>query len=276
MQYFTYNGKYYEEGTAIIDANSRALRYGDGIFETIKIVNATLEHAAEHFDRLWQGMQLLQFDVPKHFTTQKLQQEIIELAKKNKHEQYGRVRLSIIKGNGGLYDAVNHTPNYIIQTWALPPHKGLLNENGLVIGFYPDAKKSCDLFSNIKHNNFLPYNMAALFAKNNKWNDALVLNQYNNICDSTIANVFICKDDVVYTPPLTQGCIAGVIRNVVIKKLLANNITVIEKSLQTEDVLQADEVFLTNSINNMQWVKQIEDKIYANTVAQKIYKLVFE
>jgi branched-chain amino acid aminotransferase len=276
MQYYTYNGKFYLVDTPAITPGSRGLRYGDGVFETIKVSNSKIILPNEHFERLWKGLNLLQFDLPKLFTPQKLQQGIITLVQKNKHQQYARVRLMVFKGDGGLYDAKNHLPNYTIQSWALPPEKGLLNENGLVVGFYQDAKKTCDAFSNIKHNNFLPYTMAALYAKKNKWNDALVQNQYGNICDSTIANIFICKDEQIFTPPLAEGCIEGVTRNNVIKMLKQNNFNIEEKPLTQNNILQANEVFLTNAINNIQWVGQIEDKKYKNVMVQKIYKLIFQ
>jgi aminodeoxychorismate lyase len=275
MQYYMYNGKFFEENTAAITPSNRGLRYGDGLFETIKVKNEQINMIEEHFARLWKGLTLLQFDVPKLFTPQKLHNEILALVQKNNHQHYARVRLMVFRGDGGLYDAQNHLPNYTIQSWALPPQKGLLNENGLVAGFYKEVKKSCNAFSNIKHNNFLPYTMAALYAKQNKWNDALVLNEYNTICDSTIANVFICKDEQIFTPPLSQGCIEGVTRNYLIKTLQKNGFAIEEKILTINDILQADEVFLTNAINNIQWIKQIMDKEYNNTMVQKIYKLVY-
>ncbi len=274
MQYYTYNGKYYTEDIPTLTPNNRGLRYGDGLFETLKVEKDILLFATEHFNRLWKGLQLLQFDLPNLFTKQKLQNEIIALVKKNKHQPVARVRLMVFKGDGGLYDGVNNNPNYTIQTWALPPDKALINENGLVIGIYTEAKKSCDTFSTIKHNNFLPYTMAALFAKKNKWNDALVLNQFGNICDSTIANVFICKGDKIFTPPLTEGCIEGITRNRIIKILHEKGFNMQEKPLTPNDILEADEVYLTNAITPIKWVRQIEDKIYGHTIIQKIYNLI--
>ena len=102
----------------------------------------------------------------------------------------------------------------------------------------------------------------------------MVLNQFGNICDSTIANVFICKGDKIFTPPLTQGCIEGITRNRIIKTLNENGFNIQEKPLTPNNILQADEVFLTNAITPIKWVKQIEDKTYSNKMVQKIYKLI--
>lgn len=271
MNYFNYNGKLLKEGTTIIGADSRALRYGDGLFETIKIKNGKIELADEHFARLWKGMQVLQFIVPKHFSPEKLEEQIIALAKKNTHQSGARVRLSIIRGDGGLFDAKNHTPYFIIQTWPLPDGNGEWNSNGLVAGIYSEVKKSCDILSNLKHNNYLPYVLAALQAKKEKWNDAILLNAAGNICDSTIANIFLVKDEIIYTPALSDGCVAGVMRQTLLQFLKANNYQMEERAVTQVELFAADEVFFTNSMYNIRWVQSIADVNYANTFTQKIY-----
>lgn len=271
MNYFNYNGKFLKEGNTIVGADSRALRYGDGLFETMKIKNGKIELVDEHFARLWKGMQVLQFDVPKHFSPEKLEEQIIALAKKNTHQSGARVRLSIIRGDGGLFDAKNHTPNFIIQTWPLPEGNGEWNSNGLVAGIYNDVKKSCDILSNLKHNNYLPYVLAALQAKKEKWNDAILLNAAGNICDSTIANIFLVKDKIIYTPALSEGCVAGVMRQALLQFLRANNYQLEERVITQVELFAADEVFFTNSMYNIRWVQSIADVDYANTFTQKIY-----
>ena len=271
MNYFNYNGKLLKEGTTIIGADSRALRYGDGLFETIKIKNGKIELADEHFARLWKGMQVLQFDVPKHFSPEKLEEQIIALAEKNTHQSGARVRLSIIRGDGGLFDAKNLTPYFIIQTWPLPEGNGEWNSNGLVAGIYSEVKKSCDILSNLKHNNYLPYVLAALQAKKEKWNDAILLNAAGNICDSTIANIFLVKDEIIYTPALSEGCVAGVMRQTLLQFLKANNYQMEERAVTQVELFAADEVFFTNSMYNIRWVQSIADVDYANTFTQKIY-----
>jgi len=274
MEYFNYNGKFFQNNTPVLSAGSRGLRYGDGLFETIKYNNGQLIFADEHFARLWKGMQVLQFDVSKHFTPESLLQETLLLIKKNEHQKAARTRITIFRGDGGLYDPVNHFPNCIIQSWQLPEDAGTWNSNGLVLGIYSDAKKSYDILSNLKHNNYLPYVMAALQAKKQKWNDAIVLNNYDRVCDTTIANIFYCKDETIYTPALAEGCVAGVVRKYVINKLKENDFTIIEKEITIAEIMDADEVFLTNSIFNIRWVHSINDKEFGNTLTQKIFTLI--
>ena len=260
-----------QDGTAIIGADSRALRYGDGLFETMKMTNGRIELADEHFARLWKGMQVLQFENPKHFSPEILQEQIKAVIKRNAYTGGVRIRLSILRGDGGLFDPKNHTPNYIIQCWPLPEGNGNWNSNGLVTGIYPDVKKSCDIVSNLKHNNYLPYVMASLYAKNNKWNDAVLLNTYGNICDSSIANIFLIKDEEILTPALSEGCVAGVMRLSLLRFLKENDWPVSERAISPAELADADEVFCTNSMYNIRWVQSVDNHTYGNVVTQKIY-----
>lgn len=275
MESIFFNGKYFTKGLALISANSRGLRFGDGLFETMKSINGKVEMIDEHFARLWKGMDILKFKLSPHFTPDKLQQEVLALLKKNEHLANARIRITVFRGDGGLYDAVNHIPNYLIQTWALPEDKITWNSNGLILGIYTHVKKSCDILSNIKHNNFLPYSMAALYAKEQKWNDAVLLNTYNRICDSTIANIFVIKNGIIYTPALREGCIAGVMRKYIIKELTALNYQVEETEITVDELLSAEEVFLTNSIYNMRWVQHMGDKKLTNILTAKINSAIF-
>lgn len=276
MDHFNFNGKIFKEQTLVVGADNRGLRYGDGLFETIKVKNGQLILEDEHFARLWKGMSVLQFDISKHFTPEKLREEIIALIKKNNHPNGTRIRLSIFRGDGGLYDAKNHSPNYIIQSWPLPEGKGEWNSNGLVVGIYEDARKACDILSNLKHNNYLPYVLAALHAKKEKWNDAIILNTHGHICDATIANVFLIKEGNISTPALSEGCVAGVMRKKIIQEININHWPLIEKQVTVEELLNADEVFLTNSMYNIRWVQRIQNKEYQNTFTQKIYSAVIQ
>lgn len=270
MLYFNFNGKLLEENTPVAGPDNRGLRYGDGLFETLKYRNGELIMADEHLARLWKGINLLKFDRPKLFTPDLIENEIKLLLKKNNHA-LARVRISVIRGNGGLYDTKSQSLNYIIQSWQLNDQTGALNENGLQLCIYPDAKKSIDDFSNLKHNNFLPYFMGALFAKEQQCNDAIILNSAGRICDTTIANIFFVESQSIFTIPLREGCVAGVMRNFIIEQLSGSESPVIEKAITVEDLMKADEVFLTNSINNMRWVAGIGKKKYANTLVKKIY-----
>jgi branched-subunit amino acid aminotransferase/4-amino-4-deoxychorismate lyase len=271
-QKLIHNGKLLDESKLLISPNNRSFRYGDGCFETMKIVNGSICLASLHFERLFASLELLHFEKPSYLTADYLKEQILQLAQKNKHNKLARIRLTFFRGDGGLYDAENHFPNYIIQSWELNPQTNLLNENGLMVDIFKDAKKVCDNYSHLKSNNYLSYAMAALWAKKNQLNDALLLNPYNNISDATIANIWIVKDGIIKTPALTEGCVAGVIRKHLLKKMKEASMPVQETSITVDELLQANEIFLTNAIQGIRWVKQCGNSNYQNQLSSLLHK----
>ena len=272
--YVNQNGQIIREDNAFISINNRSFRYGDGCFETIKVVGNKLLFSDFHFERLFSSLATLQFDVPSYITPDFLQTQILTLVRKNHHEKLARVRLTIYRGDGGLYDPQNLLPNYLIQTWELSPANNKLNENGLIIDIFKDARKVCDRYSSIKSNNYLAYAMAALWVKQQQLNDAILLNPYNRVADATIANVFIVKDGIVKTPTLAEGCINGIMRRHLLQKLPSLGIEAEETTLTVENLLEADELFLTNSIYGIRWVKEMQGKVYGNQMAARIFKQI--
>jgi len=271
-KFINYNGRICEEGQAFLPTADHSYRYGDGLFETMKLVKGDIQFMDLHFERLYSGLKILKFNAPALFTKQRIEEQVKELCKKNNCEDLARIRLSVSRGSGGLYDCDNKF-SYLIECWTLV-QKGF-NENGLIIDVFPDARKSIDVFSNLKSANYLPYVMAAIWAKENKLNDALILNQHERICDSTIANIFWVKDNKIFTPPLNEGCVAGVMRKKILALATHNQNFLMSESILTEDILlQADEVFLTNAITDIRWVKKCQRKGYKNTISSKIFTIL--
>ena len=275
MSFFIFNNKFYKENTPVIGPGNRSFRYGDGLFETMKFINNRILNAEFHFERLFSGLLLLQFDIPKNFTPDFLYKKIVELLHKNQHDKAARIRLVVFRSNGGIFDPENMSPNYVIETWPLK-NEMKLNENGLMVDIFKDAVKSCDSFSNLKSNNYLPYSMAGLFAKKNKLNDCIILNSFGRVCDSAIANIFIVEGTNIFTPPLAEGCVAGTMRRWMIEKFSLKEYRVTEKNLFVNDILNAEEFFLTNSISYIRWVKTFRHKKYTNKKIKEIYQHIVE
>ncbi len=271
MRIICLNGKFVKADEPVLPADNRGYRYGDGLFETMKVAKGKILLQNYHTERLFSGMQLLKMEIPGLLDVEKLINETLQLCSKNGCTGLARVRLSVSRGSGGLYDGDDKL-QYLIECWPLPATTNQLNENGLIIDVFPDGRKICDRFSQLKSANFLPYVMAVQFAKENKLNDCLVLNQHERIADSTIANVFIVKENKFLTPALSEGAVAGVMRRFLLEKLQDAGYKIQETSLATDDILHADEVFFTNAINGIRWVKQFRDKIYTNKQSLEIYR----
>lgn len=272
--FINFNGEIFPADTPVVTAANRGLRYGDGLFETMRMQNLKIRLNDLHFERLFHALTVLKFKPAASLTADYLEQAILSLCKKNELDKTARIRLNIFRKNGGLYDALDHNPNFLIETSELPPNYQSLNETGFTVEIFNDARKSADRFSSIKTNNYLPYLMGALFAKQINVNDCLILNAHERICDATIANVFWVHDQVIYTPPISEGCIAGVMRRWLLENLPAKGFEVKEKILEVKELEDADELFLTNATAGIRWVETFARKHFSNKVSSSIYPLL--
>lgn len=269
--FFMFDGKYFPNSTPVIGPDNRAFRYGDGIFETIRVAWGKIPLARYHFNRCFGGMKIMGFDIPVLCNPDNLEKNILEICRKNGHLESARVRINFFRGDGGLYDPESHRLHYIIQTWALPENYKELNTNGLELTTYTLGRKSCDPLSNLKSNNALIYVLAAKFAKDQKSNEALVLNSSNNIADATIANVFWIKDGEIFTNPLSEGIVAGVMRQFIIDSLKQQGISVVERSVNQEQLASADEIFMTNALYGIRWVGFFSGNHFGMLKTSKLY-----
>ena len=267
--WLNFNARFIKENTTVVTADNRGLRYGDGLFETMKYVKGEIRFGDLHFERLFNGLNTLKIDLPALVTKPYLQQQVQLTIEKNNIKGAARVRLMIIRGDGGLYEFDGAGGGFIIQVWPLDEDKQGFNENGLVMGLYDRGMKPCDQFANVKSNNYLLYAMAAIHARENKWNDCAVTNAYGRICDTTIANIFWVKNGVLFTPPLSEGCVAGVMR----KHFILNN-PVSEIVCELADLENADEIFLTNAVAGVRWVKEFNGSVYRGKIARQLYETI--
>jgi len=268
-----YNDQWLPENQPLITAGNRGFRFGDGLFETLCVVNGAIRLARYHFERLFAGLELLQLRLPAHYTPDFLSAQIITLCQKNSHPA-ARVRLTVFRGEGNLFDPPATPPGCIIQSLALSPAGSssfTLHHSPLTTGIYPHARKAPDAFSHLKSNNCLPSVMAALYAREHKLNDVFLLNAAGRVCESAIANVFIIKNDRVFTPPLEEGCVAGVMRRFILGQLPACGFTVEETPLTTTALLEAGEVFLTNAIHLLRPVGRCDNAQYSTRLATELF-----
>lgn len=270
MNYICFNGQVIDADEPVLMADNRGYRYGDGLFETMKVIKQNILLPDYHFQRFFDGLQMLKMNVPTGLTKKVLAEQILSLCEKNNCARAARVRLSAFSGNGGLSQSGNAL-QYIIECRPLDEQVNQLNEAGLVVGLYTDSQKSCDTFSNLKSANFLPYVMAAKCAQEKAWDECLVLNVYERIADATIANVFLIMNGEIITPPLNEGCVNGVMRRYLIEELDAAGYSVREQPVTPVDVEKADEFFLTNAISGIRWVRQFRKKQYDHSLTSKIY-----
>ena len=274
-----YNEEIIPDSTPIFSACNRGLRFGDGLFETIKVVHASAASGRGemplfdlHMERMSQGLAVLNMKLQEHYTPDYISQMILDLCRQNNINGAARVRITVVRGNGTLFATEDPYASIVIQAEPLAADYLTFNLTGLKIDICPGIQKSCDRLANIKSNNYLPYVMAAQYARENQLNDSLVLNTHNRICDGTIANIFRIHDNTIYTPPLTEGGIGGVMRKYLLTELPKAGYTVQEKICTPEELEAATEVFLTNALYGIRWVSQFRNKLYQNQLVARLFK----
>ena len=264
MNFVCYNGKLIDATVPILLAENRCFKYGDGVFETMKMSKGKLLLEAYHLERLLTSLDLLKIHFKPAFG-EELSKDLKIICEANNCAVSARIRIAAFRGPDNKVE-------YLIEARSLADENYLWNEKGWEIDIFPDANKSCDAFSNLKSANYLVYVMADLFARDKKIDEAIVLNGKGFIADGSKTNIFIVKDNVIYTPALTEGPINGVMRRHLIKELKKENYPIIETKISIDALLNADEVFFTNALRGIQWAAKFRDQVYGNTITSKIFE----
>ncbi len=221
-----------------------------------------------HWERMRSGMRLLHLDIPSSFTPDYLERQVFALYTANEHAGSCRARMTVWREEAGI--------GYVIQTSPLPAGAEGWNTDGLVIDIFAEGRKACDAYSALKSNNYLLYVLAGLCAKEQRLDDCLVLNSHGRLADSTIANLFYIKDQRFYTPPLSEGCVAGVMRRYLLEVLPGAGYSVQEQPVSPEDLADADEVFLTNALRGIRWVRSFRGITYGSGLTAVVHEQFIE
>ena len=272
--YINNNGVLIPSESYAIKAGNRGHLYGDGFFESIRIINGRITNFENHYKRIRETFKVLKMIPPSNFTMDFIEGEIDKLIKQNNINAGGKVRLSIDRKPGGTYLPRTNDVDYFIEAHPLPNNNFELNDAGHKVDLYNDIKKTITFLSNYKTKNGLIYVMAKLFAKDKQLDDVLLQNDKLGIIESSSANLFIVSNGVLYTPGLDSGCLGGTMRMQIINLALQNNIKVYEAIITPQNLLSADEVFLTNAISGIIWVGNYRTKEYKNDTVRKLNNIL--
>jgi len=254
-----------------LSPENRSFRYGDGLFETIRVENGKVLWADRHFKRLTKGAALLKFELPADFNEKKFVADIQNICLQNHDEETSvRVRFSLYRNQGGFYIPEKNTATYLIETSKLPGSYYSLNRKGLLIDVFEDYYKPCHALSGIKTASALIYVVAGLFRNERKLDDCLLINDERLLAEAISSNLFLVKGKRIITPSLDQGCVEGVMRSVVLEIASAEGFIVEERPVDAQELPLADEIFLTNAISGISWVVGFREKRYYNETTKRL------
>ena len=274
MLYVNNNGTVLSSEGYTIKAGNRAHLYGDGVFETIRIMNGKPVNMENHIKRLLQGAAKIKMRPPSYFDKAFFEERIIELVQKSSIENGGKCRISLDRAIGGTYLPETNEVSFFMEVYPLSNNLFELNPKGLEVDIFLDQKKSKCSLSNYKIKNGLIYVLAAIDAKEKGLDDVLLTNATGGIIESTSSNLFVVSNGVLYTPGLDEGCLAGTMRMQIINLAIENGIKVYECNILPQNLLAADEIFLTNAISGVKWVSGYRTKRYFNNTSRKLIALL--
>ena len=264
-----FNGDTLDQEKFSLTAENRGFKYGDAVFETIKVVNKKVIFWEDHYFRLMASMRMLRMKIPMSFTLEFLEKEILSLVKANNTSQKSRVRLTIFRKDGGLYMPKTNEIDFLVEASELNHNI----KNDYKIDIFKDFYNYSGLLSTIKTNNKMLNTLASVFAKENDLDNCILINEKKGVVEVTNGNIFIVKDNIVKTPATTEGCIKGIVRKKVLEILSKNEeFKVEETSISPFEIQKADEVFITNAIIGIQPVTQYKKKTFKVDFSKKIAK----
>lgn len=276
MQYIFSKGEFIPADGAVIQLSNRAFRFGDGFFETIRVFNGKPLFLEHHFSRILDALKAYKIERPLNLSLQSLEAEIRELCEMNGIGEGGRVRVTFSRSGDGFYLPTDNQLEYLIEAHPFDFNRFQVNEEGKKTELYPDMKKDINSLSMFKNIDSKLYVLASLFAQEHQLHDVLIQNYKGGIIESTSSNLFLVSNGVLYTPSLTDGCIAGIMRMQIINLALENGIKIYECTINPQNLLAADEIFLSNSIRGVQWVSSYRTKRYFNDMTHRLTGLLNE
>ncbi len=265
--FINFNGELLHADNKLLTIANRAFKYGDGLFESMRLMKGQLKFPDLHADRLQRGMKALKLDGYSQMDTWFLKDKVEQLAARNKIK-HGRLRLSVYRDSEGLYTPTQNKMGYCLELQPLDEPRYFLNDKGLIMDIFTELPKPINYLSNIKTCNSLTYVMAGIFKSQNRLDDAFLLNQNGSLCEASSSNIFVWYKSHLYTPALSEGCVEGVMRQIVIKLAKEGNIPFTEAQISPDILYEADEVFLTNAVKGIQWVMGYGVKRYFNRLSK--------
>ena len=267
-----FNGVLTDKSDFITPSN-RALLYGDAVFETFKVVDNKILFLEDHYFRLMSSMRILRMKIPMNFTLEYLEEQIISLTLKLNIANNARVRMTVFRKDGGLYAPETNEVSFIITAKENSSREYLLKKENYEVELFKDFHVSKHLISSLKTTNKIIQVVASVFAKENGFDDCILINDEKNVVETISGNIFMVLDNQIITPPVSDGSLNGIMRKQVINELKSStDFNVIENSISPFDLQKADELFLTNVITGIQPITKYRKKSYTTEVSEMLLR----
>lgn len=255
--------------------NNRGFKYGDGGFETIRVINGEPMYTDLHYKRLINTLSILGLHPSNEFSPLTFEDSLKKCIAVNSIKGGARIRYTYFRAGGGKYTPESNEVETYIEIEPIESNFYELNKKGLTCEICPTVRLNYHQFSEYKTLNALPYVMASKYMKQKELDNVLLLNDKDCIVEFANSNVFLVKGNSIFTPPITEGCIDGVMRSVIIDFFKKHHFKLHEDPIHVHALQQAEEVFSSNSINGIQWVGAIGGKRFLHSKIKELFSRIF-
>ena len=251
------NDKLIETEKARISATDSGFLYGAGLFETMRSYDGVVFALRDHLERLFTSAGALFINNP--FDEEYLTDAIYKVLKANKLTD-ARLRLTL--SNGPMAGAEEQLkPTLLITATKLQPYPGEYYKKGVMVILSASRQNTFEPTCGHKTTSYFSRMITLNMAHQQRAAEALWFTTDNRLAEGCVSNVFVVKDSVIYTPGIETPVLAGIARKTVCEIASTNSIKLVEKDLYIDDVLGADEIFLTNVIMQIMPVSKVEKHI---------------
>lgn len=262
-----------------LTVSNRSFLYGDGIFETLKIVNNKILFFEDHYFRLMASMRIVRMEIPMIFTMEYLEEQISKLVEVLAIKDAARVRFTVFRNEGGFYLPNDNSISFVIQASELENIRYKIPKIQFEVDLYKDFIVPSQLLSTLKTANKITHVTASIFAKENQLDSALLINETKNVIEAANGNLFMLMGNKLITPPISEGCLNGIMRKQIISLAKQiESVEVIEAAISPFDLQKADELFITNVIIGIQPITKYRKKEFevrlANQLLEKLNALI--
>ncbi|MFZ4679970.1 MAG: aminotransferase class IV [Flavobacterium sp.] len=262
-----------------LTVSNRSFLYGDGIFETLKIVNNKILFFEDHYFRLMASMRIVRMEISMTFTMEYLEEQILKLVGLLAIQDSARVRFTVFRNEGGFYLPNDNSISFVIQASKLENIRYKISKIQFEVDLYKDFIVPRQLLSTLKTANKITHVTASIFAKENQLDSTLLINEIKNVIEAANGNLFMLMENKLITPPISEGCLNGIMRKQIISLAKQiDSVEVIEDAISPFDLQKADELFITNVIVGIQPITKYRKKEFevrlANQLLEKLNALI--
>ena len=213
----------------------------------------------DHYFRLMASMRMLRMEIPMNFTMEQLEEQIRRTQETvGLEEKPSRIRLTVFRNDGGRYLPETNDVSYIIEVSGMDTPFYSFPETPYEIELFKDFLVLPGMLSSLKTNNKITNVVGSVYAQENGYQNCLLLNYNKQVVEALNGNLFLVNGTTIKTPPLTDGCLNGIIRKQLLQILAENpgQFQIEEASISPFELQKADELFITNTAVGIQPVSK--------------------